>query len=285
MTASRTKSRFDSRPDLPIAIVVGAGGMGMSIAQRLGQSHRLMLVSLGASELAHGHDRLHEAGVITATAACDITDPGSVHDLADRLAPLGPVQALCHVVGLSPSMASGPAILAVNLVGAARIEQAIGPLVAPGGAGVFISSMAAQFIDPVPDLLALLDDPLADELLARLPAVLGGPLTPAQAYPFSKLGLNRLVRRRAGAWGRRGTRINTVSPGLIDTPMGARESGSNTHRDAMRAHLPLLRDGTMPEIADAVEFLLSPRAAYITGVDLLVDGGMTAAIRSGPAKA
>jgi NAD(P)-dependent dehydrogenase (short-subunit alcohol dehydrogenase family) len=177
-------------------------------------------------------------------------------------------------------MSTGPVILAINLVGAALLERAVGPLMARGGAGVFISSMAAHFIDPPAAVLDVLDRPLAEDLLPRLEAAIGGTLTSAQAYPYSKLGLNRLVRRQAGSWGKRGARINSISPGLIDTPMGALESvgESGGRRGALRSRLPLPRDGSMADIADAVEFLVSARAAYITGTDLLVDGGMSAAI-------
>ncbi|HEX7854628.1 MAG TPA: SDR family oxidoreductase [Sphingobium sp.] len=274
--ARRPMREFGSRPDLPIALMIGAGGMGMALAQRMGQSHRIALASLDPDELAQGLMRLHEQGVIGTTIRCDISDPVSVTALADRLSSLGPVQSLVHVVGLAPSIGKSEPILAVNLIGAALVEEAVRPLMAPGGAGIFISSMAAHFIAPSAEVLAVLDAPLEPDLGGRLERALGTPLSHNYAYPLSKLGLNRLVRRQAFAWGSRQARIVSISPGLIDTPMGAVESLGATTRDAMRGQMPLQRDGGMAEIADAVEFLASARASYITGTDLLVDGGMTA---------
>lgn len=280
MTDISIPPAFNARTDLPLALVVGAGGMSMTVAQRLGQDHRLILASLGAEELERGASRLRELGVVTGTIRCNITLPESARQLGSTVAALGRVQSLAHVAGLSPSMSDGPTILAVNLIGAALIEEVAGPLMAPGGAAVFISSMAAHFIAPPPEVLNVLDQPLAPDLQRRLETALGTGLTPEIAYPLSKRGLNRLVQRQAAAWGRRGSRLVSVSPGLIDTPMGALESTGDSwgQRGSMRSQLPLQRDGSMSEIADVVAFLLSRRASYITGTDLLVDGGITAAL-------
>jgi len=276
----RIQPAFDSRPDLPVALVVGAGGMGMAVAQRLGQDHRVVLANLSRVDLETGQARLHELGVVSMAVELDVADEGSVAALAGQLAALGAVQSLAHVVGLSPSMAGGAAILAVNLTGAALVERAVGPLMARGGAAVFISSMAAHFANPPAEVLAVLDTPLEADLHGRLAAALGHPPSPQEAYPLSKLGVNRMVRARAFDWGGRGARIVSISPGLIDTPMGAMESDGSAGRTAMRAHLPLPRDGTMADIADALAFLVSPRASYISGTDLLVDGGMVGALRA-----
>ncbi len=280
MTAQRPVPGFDSRPNLPVALVVGAGGMSMVIAQQLGQSHRVVLASLGEDELAGGQTKLHEMGAICMTFACDITQESSVAALANALAASGPVQAVANVAGMSVSNGSGTAIAAVNLAGAARIERALLPLMAAGGAAVFISSMAAHLIPPpAAPVLAAVDDPLAPELAERLEQALNGELTPGSAYSLAKLGVNRMVRRRARAWGERRARIVSLSPGLIDSPMGLAESGSG-NRSQMQRSLPLGRQGTMAEIADAVDFLVSPRASYISGTDILVDGGMSAAMQS-----
>jgi len=277
---ARSEPAFDSRPDLPIALVVGAGGMGMAVAQRLGQDHRVVLANLSRDDLEQGRSRLHELGVVSTGVELDVTSEASVAALAARLGELGPVQALAHVVGLSPSMAGGAAILSVNLTGAALVERAVGPLMARGGAAVFISSMAAHFTNPPGGVLKELDAPLDADLHGRLTGALGHAPSPQEAYPLSKLGMNRMVRARAFDWGRRGARIVSISPGLIDTPMGAMESDGSAGRTAMRAHLPIERDGTMADIADAVAFLISPRASYISGTDLLVDGGMVGALRA-----
>jgi NAD(P)-dependent dehydrogenase (short-subunit alcohol dehydrogenase family) len=130
-------------------------------------------------------------------------------------------------------------------------------------------------------VLSVLDAPLAEDFFSRLGAAISGPPSSGLGYSLSKMAINRMVRRRALCWGRRGVRILSLSPGLIDTVMGAIEDaqGSKDSKAALRSRLPLARDGTMAEIADAVEFLASRRASYITGTDLLVDGGLAAAMR------
>lgn len=272
---------FSSRPDLPIAAVIGAGGVGMTIAQRLGQTHRVIIASLGEAELARAHERLHELGVVCATIPCDIADAEAVARLGEEVAKLGPVRSLAHVAALSAVNADWRSILKVNLVGAALIEKTLLPLMAEGGAGVFVSSSGGHRAAPAPEIVAILDTPLEGDLPARLEAAMSEALISGRAYSLSKWALNRMVRRKAAAWGRRKARIVSVSPGIIDTEMGAAadaEAASGKSKSAMRAVLPLGRDGAMSEIADAVEFLTSRRASYISGTDLLIDGGLVAAM-------
>jgi NAD(P)-dependent dehydrogenase (short-subunit alcohol dehydrogenase family) len=272
---------LEQHPDLPIAVVIGAGGLSMAIAQRLGQSHRIVLVSLDPAELERGAARLQELGVSSRTLVCDITQPPPVAELGNLISSLGQVTTLAHVAALSPSVADWRRILLVNLVGAARVEETLHPAMARYGAAIFISSLAAHGPEPSPQVLAALDAPLAEDFLLRLESAVDAPMTSGLGYSLSKLGLNRLVQQRASAWGKRDTRILSISPGLIATPMGAREDAraSKDAKARLRCHLPLQRDGTMAEIADAVEFLTSRRASYITGTDLLVDGGLSAALR------
>jgi NAD(P)-dependent dehydrogenase (short-subunit alcohol dehydrogenase family) len=274
MNPLRPSLPFNHRPDLPIAMVIGAGGLSMAIAQRLGQNHRIVLVSVSAAELDLGQGRLHELGVVSSSFTCDITQAASVDQLGAFVADLGDVATLAHVAALSPVADDWRAILSVNLIGAALIERQMHPrMSSPGGAAVFISSLAAHGPEPDREVVAVLDDPLAPDLLAKIEQ-LEKAIPAGRAYSLSKLGLNRLVRRRAAAWGERGTRVVSVSPGLIDTPMGALEDRRSDSKARLRGRRPLQRDGSMADIADAVEFLTSSRASYITGTDLLVDGGL-----------
>ncbi len=275
----RPPSKFSHRPDLPIAVVIGAGGLSMAIAQRLGQHHRIVLVSVSAPELDVGQARLHELGVVSTTFTCDITQSASVDQLGAFVSDLGDIASLAHVAALSPAAGDWRAILSVNLIGAALVErQMYSRMRSPQGAAVFISSLAAHGPEPNRQVVAVLDDPLAPDLLAKIEQ-LEKAITAGWAYSLSKLGLNRLVRRRAATWGERGARIVSISPGLIDTPMGALEDqrSSTDAKARLRSRRPLNRDGSMADIADAVEFLTSARASYITGTDLLVDGGLSSA--------
>jgi NAD(P)-dependent dehydrogenase (short-subunit alcohol dehydrogenase family) len=278
-SSRRPSLPFSHRPDLPIAVVIGAGGLSMAIAQRLGQDHRIVLVSIRAAELELGQARLHELGVISTTFTCDITQSGSVDQLGAFVSGLGDIATLAHVAALSPAAGDWRAILSVNLIGAALVERQMHPRMrSPHGAAVFISSLAAHGPEPDSQVITILDDPLAPDLLAKIEQ-LEKAVTAGWAYSLSKLGLNRLVQRRAAAWGERGARIVSISPGLIDTPMGALEDqrSSSDSKARLRGRRPLKRDGSMADIADAVEFLTSARASYITGTDLLVDGGLSSA--------
>lgn len=273
----------NERPGLPLALVIGGGGMGMSAARRLGQSHRVVLASQSAAKNAGRQAALREDGIDAVAVQCDVTDAESVAELAEFVAGRGPLRTLAHVAGLSPSMGDWHQVLSVNLIGTALMERACLALAVPGTAAVFVSSSAGHLATPPrPDIAAILDDPLMPGFFGRLDEVIAsGEQTPLQAYRLSKWALNRMCRRRAAAWGAKGARIVSMSPGPIATPMGARElqGPSREVKLKLMEKLPIGREGTMVETADAIEFLASDKASYITGTDLLVDGGIVAATR------
>lgn len=271
------------RPDMPLALVTGGGGISLAAARRLGRSHRIVLASDSASKNVARLATLLEDGVDAVAAECDMTDPVSVAALKKFVAVHGPLRTLVHVAALSPTMGDWRDLFAVNLVGSALVEQACLELVTAGSAAVFVASSAGYLAaPPVPEVVAVLDDPLAPDFLARLDALVEPEeRTSLHAYRLSKFALRRMCRFRATAWGVKGARIVSMSPGSIATPMGARElTGPNREvkLDLMRK-LPIQRVGTMAETADAIEFLVSDRASYITGTDLLVDGGLVAGTR------
>jgi NAD(P)-dependent dehydrogenase (short-subunit alcohol dehydrogenase family) len=279
MTGAGENLRAAGRSGLPLAVVIGAaGGMGAACARRLGQAHRVLLADRDEDAATRIAEQMAADGQEAEAAACDVTDPASLDRLFERAATLGGVRSLAHVVGLSPSMASGNRILDVNLAGAARTAAAALPLMTAGSAAVFISSLAAHGAPPGADMTAVLDDPLAPDLLERIGAVNGGEPDPRSAYQLSKFGLNRMCRHLAAPWGARGARIVSLSPGLIRTPMGDLEFGAGPQKLELLARTPLQRQGSLVEIADALEFLLSDRASFINGTDLLVDGGIAAAL-------
>jgi NAD(P)-dependent dehydrogenase (short-subunit alcohol dehydrogenase family) len=269
------------RPGQALAVVVGAGGMAMAIARRLGDSYRVMVADRDRAHLDRQVAMLQSEGHDATGVVCDVVDPDAVRRLAAAAEQSGPVRALAHVVGLSPSMADGETILRVNLVGPTLVADAFVQLARPGTAAVFIASLAGHLLDVTPEENAALDDPLAHDFLASVVAATGGEVDAGKAYQLSKSALVRMCQRRAAAWGERGARIVSLSPGLIATPMGALEFAAQPERRRMLPFTPLGREGTMVEIADAVDFLLSDRASFVTGTDLLVDGGMSAALRHG----
>ncbi|MGD9794539.1 MAG: SDR family oxidoreductase [Acidimicrobiia bacterium] len=267
------------RTGQPLAVVMGAGGLAMAVARRLGNTYRVMIVDRDGDHLDKQVGALRFEGHDASGFECDVTDAGAVRRLAEAASGAGPVAALAHVVGISPSFGDGPTILNVNLRGPALVADAFLPVLAPGSAAVFISSLAAH-VSTVPEgLMPILDDALAPDLVDKVEARLGEALTPTQAYAFSKAALNRMCQRKVTQWGDRGLRIVSLSPGLIATPMGAAEF-KNPAKLALYQLSPLKREGTMIEICDVVEFLLSDRASFISGIDLLVDGGIAAAVRN-----
>jgi NAD(P)-dependent dehydrogenase (short-subunit alcohol dehydrogenase family) len=263
-----------ARPDLPLAVVIGAGGMGAAIARRLGDNHRLLVADRDPARLEALESALTAEGHDAATMPCDITDARSVAALAERA---GAWRTLAHVAALSPSMADFQTILAVNLLGARHVERAFHATAGQASAAIFISSLAAHSPPPAPEMLALFDREDDSDLIADVEALVPDP-APVDAYRLSKVAMNRMCRRRASVWGRKGARILSLSPGLIATPMGALEFGGSTDKFALYAKTPLEREGTMVEIAATVAFLTSADASFISGTDLLVDGGIAAAL-------
>ena len=172
-------------------------------------------------------------------------------------------------------------MLRVDLVGTALLVEAVRPLAAEGSAIVCIASMAAQLIAPRADpaIDRIIDDPLSPNLFDDYRAAVGlAADDPGTAYSWAKRGVRRLVEREAASFGARGTRICSVSPGTIDTPMGLQEFERQPGMRELESMAPLGRSGHADEIASVVDFLLSDGASFLTGTDVLVDGGVCAAI-------
>lgn len=199
---------------------------------------------------------------------CDVTDPDSVASLAESVDRL---DALVLTAGLSPTMGAARDVMAVNLVGAARVLQSFESRAKEGSVAVVVASMAAHLGGSMDaETLARLDDPFD-------PTLLDLTEDPAHAYVLSKVGVRRLVRRSAQAWGRVGARVVSVSPGVVDTPMGRAEMASGNGTSEAAAAGALGRAARPEEIASVIAFLCSERASFVTGCDWLVDGGACAA--------
>lgn len=267
------------RPDLPLAVVVGAGGLGMAIARRLALTHRILLADADGEKAEAEAEQMRREGCDAKAVTCDVTSSQSVAGLVDATVREGGFRTVVQVAGLSPANGTFRQIIEVNLRGAALVTDAIRSIVPPGGVAILISSLAAHRYVPSAEMTEILRDPTACDLAHRLEQILGPDAAGSGiGYPISKWGMNFLVRRQAPAWGERDARIVSLSPGMIATPMGAREFARSETKRQNYAKTPLRRECTMLEIADAVEFLSSQRASFITGTDLLVDGGVTAAL-------
>ena len=268
-----------ARADLPWAIVVGAGAMGVAIARRLAQQNRVLIADIHPDIAEQKSALLREEGCDVRSIVCDVTSRDAVSELAAQVSELGGFSVLAHVAGLSPSLGDFQSIMRVNLRGMGLVIEALLPHARRGSAAILIASLAAHNFTPADLAVAALNDATADTLVERLTSILGpSGATPQAAYVHSKWGVLALARRQSAQWAASGARINSLSPGLIATTQGALEFQNSAGKRRIFDMSPMRREGTMLEIADAVEFLASPRASFINGTDLLVDGGLAAVL-------
>jgi NAD(P)-dependent dehydrogenase (short-subunit alcohol dehydrogenase family) len=259
-----------------IAIVTGAaGGMGTASAARLAaQGWPLILCDISASRLDDIAVTLRKFGQPVELLPGNIADPAFP---ATLLAVLGnrPIGALIHTAGLSPTMGDAAQILAVNYDGTSRLVEAVRPRMLEGACAVLIAS-SSGYSAVSPEVDAALDaiPPGGDSS-----SLLKIASNPGHAYSLSKRGVQRIVERRAMAFGERKARIMSISPGLIDTAMGRAEAKVHPIMAEMRNRTPLGRYGTADEIASVAVFLCSADASFVTGSDIKVDGGVLAVMR------
>lgn len=266
-----------------VLVIIGSGGMGGAIARRLGYGKTVVLADFDEARLETLAASLRGDGYDVVAQQVNVSDRASVAALADTAAGLGPVTGIAHTAGLSPQQASAAAVLAVDLLGTAIVLEEFARVVADGGAGVVVASMGGHMGSyPLEVEHALANTP-TDELLG-LPCLSEENITSsAAAYSTAKRANHLRVTAAAPLWGDKGARINSISPGIISTPMGQLEL-AGPDGGGMRAMLGASaskRLGRPEDIANAVEFLLDPHSSFITGTDLLVDGGVIAALKHG----
>lgn len=270
-----------------VGLVTGAGrGMGLECARALAQRVDVLVLAdrdeagaaAAAQQMTSGHTRA-EAFVV------DVADRERVSELAEYVGGRGQLRAVAHAAGISPTMADWRRIFTVDLIGTVHLLDALRPLVGPGAATVVFASMA-PLLDPNPPdpaALAVLDDPLHEHFLDRIREAVGPAVEhPGIAYGWAKRGVQRLVWREAVRLGPAGGRICSVSPGIIDTPQGRQEAAEHATMRQLVERTPLRREGRPEEVAAVVAFALSDAASFLNGTDLVVDGGVTAALRAGP---
>ena len=265
-----------------VLVVTGAGGIGQAITRRQGPGKHILLADINQDALAAAAEALRDLGHRVTTRAVDVSSPASVHVLAEAAAELGRVVQVAHTAGVSPVQASPAAILSVDLLGTALMLEEFGRVIGPGGAGIVTSSMAGHMFAPFnPAQEHALAHAPTDELL-ELPFLdpegMGGA-----AYGYAKRANHLRVQSASLIWAERGARINAISPGIIITPLAREEMsgpGAENYRKMIETSATR-RVGTPDEVAAAAASLLGPDAAFITGSDLLMDGGVIAALRAG----
>ncbi|NHU85729.1 SDR family oxidoreductase [Kocuria sp. JC486] len=260
-----------------VVVVVGAGSIGQAIARRVSVGKEVLLADLRAENAEAAAEVLRDAGYNVTTASVDVADRSSVRDLVQRATELGDVKGLIHAAGVSPSQASPETILHVDLFGTAVVLEEFGGVIAAGGSGVVISSQSGHRL---PALTPEEDRQLAtaptDELLEL--DLVRGIEDPLHAYQVSKRGNSLRVKAEAVRWGKRGARLNSISPGIVYTPL-ARDELTGPRGAGYRRMLelsPAGRGGSPDEVGAVGALLMGPDGGFITGSDILMDGGVTA---------
>ncbi len=263
-----------------VVVVIGAGSIGQAIARRVGTGKHVLLADLRREVAGAAAKVMSDAGFDVSTASVDVSSRESVHALVEAAKALGDVWGVIHAAGVSPSQAPPATILRVDLYGTALVLEEFGNVIAPGGSGVVIASMSGHRL---PALSAEQDKALAttptDELLALPLLGLDRVTDPLNAYQISKRANSLRVMAEAVRWGKRGARVNTISPGIIITPL-ANDELSGPRGAGYRRFIegsPAARAGTPDEVATVAALLMGPDGAFITGSDVLQDGGVTAA--------
>ena len=263
-----------------VIVVIGAGSIGQAIVRRVSAGKLVLLADIRRENADAAAKTLIDAGFNVTTATVDVSSRTSVHALVEAATQLGEVTGVIHAAGVSPSQASPETILKVDLYGTALVLEEFGNVIARGGAGIVIASQSGHRLPPlsVEQNAALATTPV-EELLGLAMVQPDQIKDSLHAYQISKCGNSLRVMAEAVRWGKRGARVNTISPGIIITPLandelkGPRGPGYRRMLDVSAAG----RAGTPDEVGTVGALLMGPDGAFITGSDFLMDGGVTAA--------
>ncbi len=263
-----------------VVVVIGAGSIGQAIARRVSAGKHVLLADLRQGNLDAAAKVLADAGFDVSTAVVDVSVRESVHALVEAARAIGTVTGVIHAAGVSPSQASPETILKVDLYGTALVLEEFGDVIARGGAGVVIASQSGHRLAALtPDQGKALATTPVDDLLA-LPMLQPDRVTDSlHAYQLAKRGNSLRVMAEAVRWGKRGARVNTISPGIIFTPL-ARDELTGPRGEGYRRMIDVSaagRGGTPDEVGAVAALLMGPDGTSITGSDFLMDGGVTAA--------
>ena len=268
-----------------VMILTGAGQIGMAIARRMGYGKKIIVGDKKPENAQTIVKILNEAGFDAVPVEMDLSSRASIRSLIAEAQKYGDITMLINAAGVSPSQASVETILKVDLYGTAVLLEEIGKVIAPGGVGVMISSQSGH---RMPQLTAKEDEQLActppEELLTLDILKTENIKDTLHAYQMAKRCNEKRVMAEAIKWGEKGARLNSISPGIIVTPLAVDEFNGprGDFYKNMFAKCPAGRPGTADEVANVAELLMSDKGAFITGADFLVDGGATASYFYGP---
>lgn len=270
-----------------VLILTGAGQIGMAIARRVGFNHKIIIGDKNIKNAENISKIMQNAGFDTSFLEMDLSSRDSICNLINESQKYGEISALINAAGVSPSQASIKTILNVDLYGIAVLLEEIGKVIKEGGTGITISSQSGH---RMPALTPQEDEQLAmtptQELLSLEILQPKNIRDTLHAYQLAKRCNVKRVMAEAVKWGKRNARINSISPGIIVTPLAIDEFNGirGDFYKNMFAKCPAGRPGTADEVANIAEFLMSDRASFVTGSDFLIDGGATASYFYGPLK-
>lgn len=270
-----------------VMILVGAGQIGMAIARRMGYGMKIVIGDKNKANAEAIVKTMNEAGFDAVLVEMDLSSRSSILALIAEAQKYGEISMLVNAAGISPSQAPIEAILKVDLYGTAVLLEEVGKIIKPGGVGVTISSQSGH---RMPALTPEEDEQLATtptEQLLSLDILLPQNIRDTlHAYQMAKRCNVKRVMAEAMKWGERGARVNSISPGIIVTPLALDEFNGprGDFYKNMFAKCPAGRPGTADEVANVAELLMSSKGAFITGSDFLIDGGATASYFYGPLK-
>lgn len=262
-----------------VIVVIGAGQIGQAIARRVGVGKHVLLADVREENAKAAADVLGDAGYDVSIATVDASSRAAVESLVKTATAVGEVTGLIHSAGVSPSQASPATILKVDLYGTALVLEQFGNVIARGGSGVVIASQSGHRLPAltIEQNKALATTPVED--LLALPFLQADKVTDSlHAYQLAKRGNSLRVMAEAVRWSKRGARVNTISPGIIFTPL-AKEELTGPRGEGYRRMIelsPVGRGGTPDEVGSVGALLMGPDGGFITGSDFLMDGGVTA---------
>ena len=268
-----------------VVIWTGAGQIGMAIARRVGYGKKLLVGDKSIANAEAIAKVMNEAGFDCEPYEMDLSDRASILGMIARAQELGPITTLINAAGVSPSQAPIEVILKVDLYGTAVLLEEVGKVIEPGGVGVTISSQSGK---RMPQLTPEEDRQLAttptEELLALPLLAPENVRDTLHAYQLAKRCNEKRVMFEACRWGERGARINSISPGIIVTPLAIDEFNGprGDFYKNMFAKCPAGRPGTADEVGALAELVMGPQGAFISGSDFLIDGGAAASYYYGP---
>ena len=260
-----------------VVVLVGSGSIGQAIVRRVGAGKHVVLADLKTEAAENAAKTLEDAGFEASAVQADLSSRESILSLIVHARQYGDITNLVNAAGVSPSQAPVATILKVDLYGTSVLLEEFGKVIAEGGSGIVISSQSGHRLPALPEEqnTALATAP-TEELLS-LPFIASITDT-LKAYQYSKRCNVLRVMGEATRWGKRGATVNSISPGIIITPLANDElkgpRGEGYRR--MLSLCPAKRAGTPDEVGDLAEFLMSPKGRWITGADFLIDGGTTA---------